>query len=279
MAFVELQDNAIRDISALAAKTEIYHLDLNRNNISVLGNTFDDYQNNANVFLDGNTLLCSEVSNIGNSSANIQWNGDCGEDEDGDGVIDLDDAFPLDKAASVDSDVDGLPDEWNPGFGQSDSSTGLVLDNDDDNDGILDADDAFPNDAGESLDSDGDGVGDNSDAYPDDSARQSLELAKALSAITDEGLFTCISNQASGLTYADELRALGCGEQIDTLDGLENFPRLQELRFSNHNFTDLQPLSALTKLTKLDINWGQAVLSDIEPLKNLKKLKFIELRG
>jgi Leucine-rich repeat (LRR) protein len=97
LAFVELQDNAIRDISALAAKTEIYHLDLNRNNISVLGNTFDDYQNNANVFLDGNTLLCSEVSNIGNSSANIQWNGDCGEDEDGDGVIDLDDAFPLDK--------------------------------------------------------------------------------------------------------------------------------------------------------------------------------------
>ena len=72
---------AIRDITPLKAKTEIWHLDLQRNDISVLADTFDAYQIRANIYLDGNTLLCSEVSNLENSTANIQWTGDCGEDD------------------------------------------------------------------------------------------------------------------------------------------------------------------------------------------------------
>ena len=36
------------------------------------------------------------------------------------------DAFPTDPAASVDTDEDGMPDDWNPG--KTDSTTGLVLD-------------------------------------------------------------------------------------------------------------------------------------------------------
>ncbi|MBE0365560.1 hypothetical protein PULV_b0160 [Pseudoalteromonas ulvae UL12] len=55
-------------------------------------------------------------------------------DSDNDGVNNTDDAFPLDIAASVDTDFDGYPNEWNPGFTEADSTTGLVLD-------------AFPNDA------------------------------------------------------------------------------------------------------------------------------------
>lgn len=49
-------------------------------------------------------------------------------DRDGDGVPDSLDAFPDDPAASVDTDGDGFPDAWNPGFEQSDSTTGLRLD-------------------------------------------------------------------------------------------------------------------------------------------------------
>ncbi len=49
-------------------------------------------------------------------------------DTDGDGVPNIQDAFPLDPAASVDSDRDGYPDGWNSGKRQSDSTTGLVLD-------------------------------------------------------------------------------------------------------------------------------------------------------
>jgi hypothetical protein len=65
-------------------------------------------------------------------------------DQDGDGVMDDVDAFPLDLAASVDTDGDGYPDDWNPGYTAADSTTGLVLDDDDDNDGIVDGLDAYP---------------------------------------------------------------------------------------------------------------------------------------
>ena len=56
------------------------------------------------------------------------------DDSDGDGVPNTPDAFPLDAAASVDTDRDGYPDSWNAGKSQADSTTGLALD-------------AFPNDS------------------------------------------------------------------------------------------------------------------------------------
>jgi PKD repeat protein len=49
-------------------------------------------------------------------------------DTDGDGVVDNKDAFPLDAAASLDSDGDKYPDSWNPGKSEKDSTTGLKLD-------------------------------------------------------------------------------------------------------------------------------------------------------
>ena len=50
------------------------------------------------------------------------------EDSDGDGVNNNDDKFPLDVAASIDTDNDGSPDEWNTGYTEFDSTTGLTLD-------------------------------------------------------------------------------------------------------------------------------------------------------
>ncbi|MCK5559421.1 MAG: PQQ-binding-like beta-propeller repeat protein [Thermoplasmata archaeon] len=84
------------------------------------------------------------------------------EDTDMDGIGDNIDAFPGDPAASVDSDGDGYPDNWNLGKSQESSTTGLILD-------------AFPLDSTEWLDSDGDTIGDNSDAYPFDPERYLLE--------------------------------------------------------------------------------------------------------
>jgi hypothetical protein len=52
-----------------------------------------------------------------------EWN-----DTDGDGIGDNSDAFPRDKAASIDSDGDNYPDEWNPDMSRKDSTTGLKLD-------------------------------------------------------------------------------------------------------------------------------------------------------
>ena len=50
------------------------------------------------------------------------------DDADGDGVPFAEDAFPDDVAASLDTDGDGFPDAWNPGYGVADSTTGLELD-------------------------------------------------------------------------------------------------------------------------------------------------------
>jgi DNA-binding beta-propeller fold protein YncE len=50
------------------------------------------------------------------------------DDADGDGILNLDDDFTIDPAASVDSDGDGQPNHWNPGRDASDSTTGLQID-------------------------------------------------------------------------------------------------------------------------------------------------------
>lgn len=98
-------------------------------------------------------------------------------DRDGDGVADDRDAFPDDAAEHMDTDKDGTGDNMdfdddNDGIADHEDDYPLDTDNDgmdnaadddDDNDGVADAEDDFPFDAGESEDSDGDGVGNNAD--------------------------------------------------------------------------------------------------------------------
>jgi hypothetical protein len=60
-------------------------------------------------------------------------------DDDDDGTLDADDAFPLDECADTDTDGDGDPDDIT-----ADCTTTLNEDTDDDNDMVLDDDDAFP---------------------------------------------------------------------------------------------------------------------------------------
>jgi predicted transglutaminase-like cysteine proteinase len=78
-------------------------------------------------------------------------------DIDGDKIADKIDAFPFDPAASLDSDGDGYPDNWNPGKDQTDSTSKPPLIRDE-----------CPYDPEEFMDSDGDFVGDNKDAFPYD---------------------------------------------------------------------------------------------------------------
>ncbi|MBP72357.1 MAG: hypothetical protein CMA70_02070, partial [Euryarchaeota archaeon] len=74
-------------------------------------------------------------------------------DDDDDGVLDADDAFPRDDSEDADADMDGIGDNADP---------------DDDNDGTPDGLDAFPNDANEQRDYDSDGIGDVADADRDE---------------------------------------------------------------------------------------------------------------
>ena len=83
-------------------------------------------------------------------------------DDDNDGYPDLSDDFPFDPSASVDSDLDGMPDDLHPGW-----TSNLTIDMDDDNDGYNDSVDAFPTDPSECCDYDGDGIGDLADPDAD----------------------------------------------------------------------------------------------------------------
>ena len=79
---------------------------------------------------------CADIANSDQLDTDSDGDGDaCDLDDDGDGVLDADDAFPLDATESVDTDGDGVGDNA----------------------------DAFPDDASESVDTDGDGIGDNQD--------------------------------------------------------------------------------------------------------------------
>lgn len=90
------------------------------------------------------------------------------EDDDNDGVVDVDDALPLDKRASKDTDGDGFGDNLDDdidGDGAPNNTGGDDVPNTKDN--RAGKADAFPFDASESADLDKDGVGDNKDADKD----------------------------------------------------------------------------------------------------------------
>ena len=95
-------------------------------------------------------------------------------DDDNDGVINSEDAFPWDATETVDTDSDGIgnmADEDDDNDGLIDSDEDLLgtssLSEDSDSDGVNDGQDLFPTDATESKDTDGDGVGNNADADDD----------------------------------------------------------------------------------------------------------------
>ncbi|MDF2153956.1 alpha-amylase [Vibrio sp. CAU 1672] len=114
------------------------------------------------------------------------------QDSDGDGVADDLDAFPDDKAESIDTDGDGIgnnadSDDDNDGWSDSDevrlNSDPLKAgskpadldgdhiadseDDDRDGDGVANDRDAFPDNQAESLDTDGDGIGNHADTDDD----------------------------------------------------------------------------------------------------------------
>ena len=110
-----------------------------------LGDRSDD-DDDGDGITDGNDRYPLDTDNDGTENRDD-------DDDDNDGVSDVFDAFPLDSSESGDTDGDGI---------------GNNADTDDDGDGVPDVDDVFPLDPREHVDSDNDGVGDNADAFPRD---------------------------------------------------------------------------------------------------------------
>ena len=108
-----------------------------------LTGTFSNVDTVTDISITGNSYLDTDGDGVGD---NIDT------DDDGDGVLDVDDDFPLDGNEDTDTDGDG---------------TGDNADTDDDGDGVLDVDDDLPLDDTEDTDTDSDGVGDNADTDDD----------------------------------------------------------------------------------------------------------------
>ncbi len=90
------------------------------------------------------TYARHDTGNIVDADRFVVWEGlpwDDNGDFDDDGILNSADAFAYDRAASVDTDDDGLPDDWNSGYDADDSTSvpPLVADDNDDNDGLTDA--------------------------------------------------------------------------------------------------------------------------------------------
>ncbi|MBT8439343.1 MAG: hypothetical protein KJO91_06410, partial [Gammaproteobacteria bacterium] len=87
----------------------------------------------ADTDIDG---IADDIDNCINDANPTQANHDgdnlgdaCDPDDDNDNVLDSDDAFPLSVAVSVDTDEDGIPDEWNSGCDTTcQVDSGYVLD-------------------------------------------------------------------------------------------------------------------------------------------------------
>ena len=113
------------------------------------------------------------------------------DDSDGDGVVDAEDAFVSNAAASLDTDLDGLPDFFNDACDETCiANSGLELDLDDDNDGISDTDEIAAgtdplNSTSLTLDTDGDFISNATDTDDDNDGITDAEDAYPLIAIGD----------------------------------------------------------------------------------------------
>jgi hypothetical protein len=133
---------------------EIWYQDENMDGINELFTLDDDQDGILDADDNCQSIFNSDQLNTDNDSLGNA----CDKDDDGDGVPDSNDAFPLDSLESIDTDGDGVGNnsDWAPY-----NSTESV---DTDGDGVGNNTDAFPYDATEILDMDGDGIGDNSDS-------------------------------------------------------------------------------------------------------------------
>ncbi|MDP5137766.1 thrombospondin type 3 repeat-containing protein [Rheinheimera baltica] len=201
-------------------------------------------QLNSNIELSALSALAAQYS-IASFGADLDSDGypdSVDNDIDGDGLSNINDAFPLDANEWLDTDGDGIgnnadADDDNDGYPDNNDAfpldatewldtdgdgIGNNADPDDDNDGFTDAQDAFPLDATEWQDSDGDGIGNNADADDDNDGYPDIEDAFPLDAT--EWLDTDgdgIGNNADtdddndGVTDSDDAFPLDATESTD----------------------------------------------------------------
>lgn len=160
-------------------------------------------------------------------------------DDDGDGVLDTEDAFPLNPNEQYDTDGDGIGNNADP---------------DDDNDGVPDKFDDMPLDPNETLDTDKDGIGNNADTDDD---------GDGLSDIAEENLGTNpikADTDGDGVNDKEDAFPLDPKESIDTdKDKIGNNIDTDD---DNDGIPDSQDKFPLNKAPVISINNISAPKSD-----------------
>jgi hypothetical protein len=157
-------------------------------------------------------------------------------DDDNDGVADVNDAFPYNANESVDTDLDG---------------TGNNADPDDDNDGVDDHLDTFPRDSSEYVDTDGDGIGNNADPDDDNDGISDENDSNPLDANsgfdTDgDGISDSLDpdDDNDGVIDRDDAFPLDDSETLDTdSDGIGNNKDDDDDNDVTHDLADPAPLN------------------------------------
>ncbi len=194
------------------------------------------------VDTDGDEVLdlednCPQVENTDQADLDEDGLGDaCDPDQDGDGITNGNDAFPMDPNETTDTDGDGTGDNG---------------DEDDDGDDTPDVDDAFPLDPNETTDTDGDGVGDNADddddndtvvdsldAFPQDPTETEDTDGDGVGNVADE------DDDGDGVNDDEDLFPLDSTETVDTdEDGIGDTADLDDDGDGSEDEFDCEPLN------------------------------------